>query len=665
MVRKRFPTVPTVTSVQQLDEVVSYYRDVDEFVFDVETVGKHRGHPVRNRVTWLSLAHGTRRDVIPMGHPLGFVLRKAYSYEEEYYDEDDLTPVRKQPKKKRERIDVPARYGPTPKQLWPQQVWSALEPVFFGPARKIGANVKFDLESVAKYYGGDYPPPPYGCTQVMARLLGESRASEGLKDRTVKRWNHDYDRENIAKPDKNGENGVEVHPYPKVALYAYLDVHYTWLEWVDYIKEIRRRGQENLFNLEMDLLEGLVDLELFGFPIDVEPMEELAVKVRGRLEEIEESVFSAAGYVFDISSAPQKRKFVYEVRGHKPFAFTPGGKDGKNPQPSTSKGVLEAFAARDSIVKDLLEHSAVATLGSTFVGEPKEDGTFSGGLYQHIVNGRIHTSLNQTGADTGRLSSSKPNLQNVPRRPHHPLSKAVRKLFVADPGHLLIVSDYSQIEYRVLAYLSEDPTLTKAFIEGFDPHAATMALLLGVSLDEIDEETRDKGKTTNFAEIYGAGPATIASNAGVTLKEAKDLQSELKRKSPRIQRWKKKIIQQARSRRPQPYVETILGRRRVLPGLWSGNDSQRSTAERQVVNTRVQGSAADIIKVAMVKVHRALPPGANLLLQIHDELIVQAPEDRAEEVRELVSYQMESVRLLGRIPLVAEAHIGKNWSEAK
>lgn len=655
----------TVRTPEHLAEVVDYYSGVDEFVFDVETVGKRRGNPQVNRVTWLGLAHAGRADVFPLRHPLGELITSAYSDKEPWWDENDLT-KRGKPRKKWRTIRHEAVFSPPPEQLWPGDVFASLEPVFFGPARKIGHGVKFDLESVAKYFGGRVPPPPYGDTLVMAHLLNSAKRY-GLKAITSTLFDHDYDKENIAKPDKNGENGVEVHPFSKVARYTALDVRYTWLIWKIFSPLITEKNLDKVLRLEQDVLEVLLDMEMTGVPIDVEAMEKLGVILRKRLIDIEKNVFRAAGMTFDLDSTPQKRKFVYETRGHTPFAWTPGGKDGKNKQPSTKAGVLEAFAGDDPIVADLLDYQKVKKLYSTYVGEPTEDGDYVGGILAHLVEGRVHADFVQYGADTGRFSCRNPNLQNIPKRAKDENSKAIRKMFIADPGCSLVVADYSQIEYRILAHFSGDPTLVKAFLEGYDPHAATMALLLDKDIEDVTEEERDAGKTTNFAEIYGAGPATIATNAGVSIHRAKWIKAEYKRRFPRVQKWKWSEIDAAKSRRP-PHVRTLSGRIRYLPALFARDESHRHAAERQCINTRIQGTAADLIKIAMVKLHHELRAeydgAAHIILQVHDELGVMCPDEIAEDVRVTVQSVMESIDIL-RVPLTADANIGKTWSEAK
>lgn len=656
----------TVRTREHLEEVAEFYAGVDEFVFDVETVGKRRGNPRVNQVTWLGLCHGTRVDVIPMGHPLGELVTPEHSIQEPFWDPNKVG-KRGKPLKQWRARRIPAVFTDAPEQLWPGEVWKALYPAFFNDGiRKVGHNVKFDLLSIAKYYGGIVPPGPYGDTIVLARLLNSAKPY-GLKDIVKALYDHNYDQENIAKPNKDGENGVEIHPFSKVARYTALDVRYTWKIWEEFVPAITKKRLDKVRNLEDDILPVLLSMETTGVPIDVDAMEELGEHLTERLIEIEKTIFSASGKTWDLNSTPQKREFVYEIRGHKPFAFTKGGKDGKNRLPSTAAGVLEVFKAEDPVVADLLDYALVQKLRSTYVGDVTEDGTYEGGLLEHLVDGRIHADFVQYGAETGRFSCRSPNLQNIPRRAKDPNSQAIRKMFIADPGCSLVVADYSQIEYRVLAHFSGDPTLVKAFLEGYDPHAATMALLLDKPLEKITPEERDAGKTTNFAEVYGAGPGTIAANAGVSIERAKWIKAEYRKRFPKVQKWKYEEVRRARQQRP-PAVRTLTGRVRYLPALFASEDNHRMAAERRCINTKIQGTAADLIKIAMVKLHdtleREYEGRAKIVMQVHDELAVMTPDDIAETVRKTVQQEMESVDLL-KVPMVAEAHIGKTWADAK
>ena len=674
----RFAVPQTVTTPTQLAEVAEFYAGVDEFVFDLETVGKRRGNPKVNKVTWIGLCHGARVDVIPMGHPNGELVTPEHSERVPWWDENDLG-KRGKPRKKWRSIRIPAVFTEAPEQLWPADVWSALEPAFFGDATKIGHGVKFDILSLAKYFDGEPPAPPYGDSMILTRIFDTTKRY-GLKDITKLRFDHDYDQENIAKPDKYGENGIETHPFSKAARYTVLDVRYTWIHYQWLKKQLIDRGDENLIRLEMDVLETLIPGAVMGMKLDMEALHKLSLQLGEEYREIEKRIFSVSGKVWDLNSTPQKQEFVYKIRGHEPFAFTATSCKDHTPDnhhdgcsPSTAAGVLEVFAAKDDAVADLLEYATIQKLRGTYTGAVKPDGTYElnkqklpvKGMLDHEVNGRVSTDLWQYGADTNRFSSRNPNLQNVPARSDDPRAKALRTMFVADDGNLLVVADYGQIEYRVLAFLSKDPTLLKAFAEGWDPHAAVMAMILEKHVEDVTPQERDQGKGVNFATVYGAGIAKIATMAGVAPTRAKWIKNSYEERFPAVTRYKKDVVARARNRRPQPYVRTILGHRRPIPGLWSSDDGKRFSAERQAVNTEVQGSAADIIKVAMVKLHRVLPEHSTMLLQVHDELIVQTPEEHAEEVRELVQNTMESVKLLGDVKLEAEANIGATWADAK
>lgn len=650
----------TITTMPQIEEMVEYYLEQDFFVFDVETVGKRRVHSKLNQVTWISFATVGRADVIPIGHPKGELIRPAW-VEDVSFRDPAVVGKKGFALKQWRKVKHPAIFADPPEQLRTYDVFPALRPLLFSDKRKVGHNVKFDLLSVIKYYDGEIPPPPYGDTIVLAHLLGERDL--GLKKLVRKYFAHDYDQEDVAKPDANGENGVEAHDFSTVARYALLDAVYTREIWYTAVAEIVERGQWELAELEFDLIGPLLDLEWTGFRVDTKALALLGRQLEAEREEIAARVFQASGHVWDLNSTPAKRKFVYETRGHEPFALTKGGADGKNPQPSTAAGVLEFFAGKDPAVKDLLEYALVQKLLSTYSGVER-DGEFSGGLLEHAVASRIHTNLVSYGTSTGRMSSRSPNLQNIPSRSSDPRAKVIRSVFVADPGYKLIVADYGQIEYRVLAYMSKEPSLLEAFAKGWDPHAAVYAQIYDILLEEVTKEQRDMGKGANFAGLYGAGPKKFASMLGISDKQAKEFQSSYEESTPVLQRWKKALIKKARAHN-SPHVETILGRRRYIPALNAVDDGSRFAAERQVVNTAVQGSAADIIKVAMIDLHEALPSAATMLLQVHDELIVQAPEDIASETRDLVVEVMSAVDLTPGVTLDVDAGIGDSWAEAK
>jgi DNA polymerase-1 len=292
-----------------------------------------------------------------------------------------------------------------------------------------------------------------------------------------------------------------------------------------------------------------------------------------------------------------------------------------------------------------------------------------------IFDGRIHADFVQYGTVTGRFSCREPNLQNIPR-PDTELGKKIRGLFVAPPGYKLVVADYGQIELVVLAHFIGRGDLYKGFHNGVDPHSATAAALMGVDPQEFMRRVKEGDRTCidfrqvakgiNFAVVYGAGPDKVASMAGITVKEAKRFMEMHQKMFPEIYRFKEEVIRVCRSRRP-PHIRTLLGRKRRLPLILSQNNGLRMGAERQAVNSLIQGSAADLIKLAMIRLNAALPDEMRLILSVHDELVTLCPEDRAEECAGLVREAMlgEGIQKLLRVPLSSDVKIVDRWSEAK
>jgi DNA polymerase I-like protein with 3'-5' exonuclease and polymerase domains len=645
----------TVRTVDHLKELVSYYKNHGEFVFDVESMGKHRGVPAHNRVVWLSMAtYGGRADVIPFGHPHGELLRAGTSFREAQWDPRHVG-KRGQPLKKQVNVQRAPAFGPAPQQLRPHEVFEALEPLFFSDRVKVAHQVKFDIGSITKYYDGNVPPMPYGDTFAAAKLLLEEKEAAGLKPLVVKYFEHKYDTEDVGKC-------IENHGFDKVARYAYLDAKYTWEFWLTMVPALDNQGLSSVYELEMKVQRAVIDMELSGVPVDETPMGELGETLSNEIREVTKRIWSAAGKKLDLNKTLDVRELVYDIQGHKPFAYTEKTKDLPDPEkvPSTEKAVLEVYVG-DPVVKDLMEWRRLTKLFSTYIGNQDEHGVYETGLMQFVVNGRIHTNLKPFGAATGRFSSATPNLQNIPARGE--AGSQIRRLFIAPPGHKLVVADYSQIEYRVLAHFTGDPTLTTAFENGWDPHQATAALLLHKDMADITKEERDRGKTTNFAQVYGAGAAKVAAAMGVTKQEAYRIFEEYERRFPDVVSWKKEAVKEARRRNP-PCVYTISGRRRILRALTWSDDGMRSYAERQVVNTICQGTAADIMKMAIVKVHEETPPSWQKLLTVHDELMLAVPDEEADEAKNMLEKLMLSVNPL-TVPLEVDGGIGDSWSEAK
>jgi DNA polymerase I-like protein with 3'-5' exonuclease and polymerase domains len=379
-----------VTSRLQLREAAAHFADRDEFAFDIESSGDHRGVPAVNSISWLALASRGGATVIPMGHPNGYeVFSKA---------------TRRKDRATGKFIPVPARFSPPPDQLTPAEVFSELHPLFFSARTKIAHNAPFDLVSVAKYFDGEVPPPPYGDTIVAAWLLNENRPSLSLKNLTQARYKLTYDRENIGKC-------VEAHPFGTVADYAWMDAWTTWLHWQNLRPQITTQGLGGVWELEMGVLHCLLHMQSAGAPIDVAALEALRDDLRRRIIATEAQVYQAAGHVFNLASVPQKQKVLY---GKPPYG------QGLKPKKATATGgastdaqALATYKGKNRVVDRLLEYQELSKISSTYVEGYLGDA--AAGKPPLIFNGRIYPSFAQYGTVTGRFSCHRPNVQNWPR----------------------------------------------------------------------------------------------------------------------------------------------------------------------------------------------------------------------------------------------------------
>jgi DNA polymerase-1 len=408
------------------------------------------------------------------------------------------------------------------------------------------------------------------------------------------------------------------------------------------------RLQPLLDTVELPLVPVLADMEWAGILVDRARLAELSRGFAGELVALERQLYAAAGAEFNLNSTPQLRTILFGKLGLPILKKTKTG-------PSTDVDVLEQLAEMGHVVpKLLIEYRELSKLKSTYVD------ALPG--YVHPDTGRIHTSFNQVGAATGRLSSADPNLQNIPVRT--PRGESIRRAFVAPPGFQLLVADYSQIELRLLAHFSEDPAFLRAFEQGGDIHRQTAAVIFGVAQDQVTSEMRGRAKTINFATIYGQGPAALARQLGISVEEAKAFIRQYFERFAGVRSWLDRTVAQAREK---GYVETLFGRRRYIPELKDRNFNIRAFGERTATNSPLQGSAADLIKVAMIRIHKALPgeaPGSRMLLQVHDELVLEVPERQDAPATEVVKREMESAATL-RIPLVVSVGVGTNWVDAK
>jgi len=652
-----------ITTKEQLDEMVAYYLKQDAFAFDCETVGPRRGVSVVNEIMWLSFATYGRGDVIPLGHPNGEL-------------SEVIKPLTGQGAKKAEKglklndVDYSKNkklhthvFTEPPKQLHPAEVFSALRPLFFSDMLKVGHNLVFDLCSITKYFDGQVPSAPYFDTMVGSFIYDNRNKNRCGLDDCLK-------RELGYEMEKGVGAEVEVHPFSVVAKYAYLDAKYTFMLWKVVKEKIAKAGVENIMALEMDVLRVLCDMKLAGAPIDQDALASLHVQLEADIEKAREDIYRTAGVVFNINSNREKQYLLYSPqpsgRGLKPKIYTGKGikkeAEGKEltvEDYSVSAEALEPYRDKDPLVKAMLEYADLNKLLTTYVipylgGEVvRTTGGKSKVEYRDslLVNGKVHGDFIQHGAETGRFSSRNPNLQNVPN-PATAHGKAIRNLFYAPEGYKLVVADYSQIEPRVIASMSNDPIMKKNYLDGGDIYT-TVGDVMGVN--------RAAGKVLVLSMAYGVGPDKIARSIGCSITEARGLLSNFGEKFQNVSAYRAKVIGVTRK---AGFVSTVLGRKRYLPEINSRNIGERAGAERQAFNTRIQGSAADIMKLAMIRAHDLIPEGASLLLTVHDELVTIAPDNLVEETREAIREAMEGINLLD-IPLIADIAVVQRWGEAK
>jgi DNA polymerase I-like protein with 3'-5' exonuclease and polymerase domains len=664
-----------ITTKEQLEEFVAYYSTVDAFAFDVETIGDNRLYPVINDVCWISFATDGRVDVIPMGHPNG---------EFEMWNKPLLNAGKKRAAEgkpltdahfsKDQRKWTPV-FGEAPTQLTPGEVFKAIKPLFFSDKLKVGHNVKFDLKSIAKYFGGVVPDKPYFDT-LTAAFLTNNLNKNALNLKAC------VERELGVQMEKGVGENVALHGFSVVAEYSGIDAELTWKLY----KALEPKlvgGLKSVWRLEMDVLAALCDMELAGAYIDQDALDTLAEQIENDRELAKAKAFKIAGEAFAINSVPAKQKLLFTAleEGGKPRLVpntkfkntltTKGqeaqraGKDLNETNFSVSADALEYYRGKDELVDAILEYQDLNKLMTTYVtpykgGEVERETNGKKTVVQReslLINGRVHTNFKAHGAETGRFSSSEPNLQNIPSSGEY--GKLVRNLFVAPPGYKLVVADYSQIEPRIIAAFSQDPLLVNNYATGGDIYT-TIGDTMGVD--------RKAGKVLVLAISYGVGPDKIAASIGCTVPEARKLLKDFEAKFSSIARYKARVVRMAKQSGRVPYVETIMGRRRYIPDLLSRDQGLLARAERQAFNTMIQGSAADVMKLALARAHSCFidEPDINVILTVHDELVTITPADRAEETAEAIRLSMEGVKLSEiTVPLKAEVYIVDKWGEAK
>lgn len=401
-----------------------------------------------------------------------------------------------------------------------------------------------------------------------------------------------------------------------------------------------------LHEIELPLAKVLAQMEELGFAVDKEGIAEYGEIMQNKIDRLQDLVYEEVGYQFNLNSPKQLGEALFIKLG------LPAGKKTKTGY-STNAEVLEKLRYEHPVVELILEYRTLAKIKSTYCD----------GLLKVVEeDGRIHSSFNQTETRTGRISSTEPNLQNIPVRTD--VGRELRKFFVAKEGCVLVDADYSQIELRVLAHVANDSGMIEAFKENDDIHRNTAAQVFHMPREMVTPLMRSRAKAVNFGIIYGIGAFSLAKNIGVTRKEAEEYIKTYLDHFSGVRNYMTNVVEHAKE---TGYVETLFGRRRYLPELSSSNFNLRSFGERVAMNMPIQGTAADIIKIAMIRVvHRLEKEGlrARLILQVHDELIVEAPKEEAPLVQQLLTEEMEQAIHLS-VPMVAEATIGKTWYDAK
>ena len=529
-----------------------------------------------------------------------------------------------------------------------QRIVDKFKPVFENKETlKVGQNIKYDMLVLANY-GVEIQGEMFDT--MIAHYVLQPELHHGM-DYLAEIYLH-YEtikiEELIGPKGKNQKNMRDLDP-ANIYRYACEDADVTLKLKNVLEKELKQNDAESLFHdIEMPLVPVLAYMERNGVRIDTEALKETSRHFTARMQQIEEEVHRLAGVEFNIASPKQVGEVLFDR-----LKIVDKPKKTKTGQYVTSEEVLESLKGKHEIVGKILEHRGLKKLLGTYID-----------ALPQLINpqtGHIHTSFNQTVTATGRLSSSNPNLQNIPVRNED--GKEIRKAFIPDEGCEFFSADYSQIELRIMAHLSQDPHMIEAFRENQDIHAATAAKIYKEKLEDVTREQRSKAKTANFGIIYGISVFGLAERLNIDRKEAKELIDGYFENYPHVKEYMDKSILEAREK---GYIETIFRRRRYLPDINSRNAVVRGYAERNAINAPIQGSAADIIKVAMVRIYRRFREEgirSKMILQVHDELNFSVLPEEKEKVQQIVISEMESAYKM-KVPLQADCGWGKNWLEA-
>ncbi len=545
---------------------------------------------------------------------------------------------------------IPLGHHQYDNQLPLEQVLAALRPALTDPAKpKMGHHLKYDVIVLAEH--GLLVSPLSFDTLLAEWVVNPSSRALGLKDMA-----YDYLGQSMTHIEEligSGKNQISMADVPveQVAPYAAADAEVPLRLRPLLQSRLDEFSATSLFQtIEMPLVAVLVMMERAGITLDSTFLEKMSVELQTRMGEIEREISRSVGYAFNLNSTQQLSKVLFETLHLEPPDRRKKTASGHY---STSADVLEELRGRHPVVDWILEYRELAKLRSTYLEAlPKQ---------VNPRTGRVHTSYSQTAAVTGRLSSSNPNLQNIPTRTE--LGRKVRAAFVSEPGNVLLSVDYSQIELRIVAAMAGDEAMLAAFRAGQDIHATTAAAIYQVPLAEVTKEQRRHAKAINFGLIYGMSAFGLSRTTGLTLAEAENFVRAYFERFPGVKNFLDGLRRQASQR---GYVETLLGRRRYFPNLQTLTDAnQRNREEREAINAPIQGTAADIMKLAMIHLPSALTAAglhANILLQVHDELVLECPADELKATARVVQQVMEDAYALV-IPLTTEARWGQNWGD--
>ena len=589
----------TVLSADKLKEIVSAIKD--EFAFDIEATGKD---PMADSIVGFSV---------------------SADKETGYY------------------IPLRHSYLGAPEQIGMKEALDILTPIFENPdIAKIGHNLKYDT-MMLKQEGVVTKGRLYD-TMLASYLINPNKPNHSLEDvgfEYLSRRKKTF-AEVLNKKKSFADVFVE-----EATRYSAEDALLAF-ELKDILFEkLKEAGLEGVyFNIEAPLIPVLSDMEEAGVKIDVDKLNDISKELARELDSTQRRIFFLSGEEFNINSPKQLAKVLFHSLGLKPGKKTKTGF-------STDVSVLEELAMSHELPREILNWRSLSKLKATYVD-----------ALPVLINpktGRVHTSFNQTATATGRLSSSDPNMQNIPIKGEW--GKRIRETFIADKGNLLLSADYSQVELRILAHLSKDEVLVDAFSKGIDVHAKTASEIFGVTVDKVTDEMRRTAKTVNFGVIYGMSPFGLSAALSIPHEEAKKYIEKYFERHPGVKRYIEAALSEVRQK---GYTVTLAGRRRPIPEIRSQNSNARAQAERLAVNSPIQGSAADIIKIAMINIREKLKEehlAARMILQVHDELLFEAPEFELNSVTDMIKREMEgAVKLL--VPLRVDIGHGRNWAEA-